>query len=274
MYPCLWFESGAKEAADFYCSVFKDARILSESPIVATFELSGTKFMALNGGPMYRVNPAVSYFVYCGSDTEIDRIYAALAEGGQVLMALDTYDWAEKYAWLTDRYGVSWQLDRDDINSTQKIVPSFLFANEKMALVKRAMTHYAGIFKSSRILLEAPYPESADVPDGMLLFAQFKLNDFIFNAMSSTYPHEFDFTHGNSFVIECETQDEIDHYWNRLGEGGEFSMCGWLADKYGISWQVIPAVLAELMADPEKGPRVVQAFLKMQKFDIEALLKA
>lgn len=136
MYPCLWFDGQAKEAADYYCSIFKDARITAENPIVVNFELNGNKFMALNGGPQYQFTPATS------------------------------------------------------------------------------------------------------------------------------------------FVIECENQEDIDYYWNKLGQEGRFDRCGWLTDKFGISWQVVPTVLHQLMADPARSQKVVQAFMKMSKFDIETLTNA
>jgi predicted 3-demethylubiquinone-9 3-methyltransferase (glyoxalase superfamily) len=119
-----------------------------------------------------------------------------------------------------------------------------------------------------------PYPPASNLPQGTILFTQFKLNDFIFNATSSNMKHNFDFTPANSFVVECETQQEIDHYWERLGEEGHYSMCGWLQDKFGVSWQIVPKVLGELMTDPERAPRVIKAFMQMKKFDIDALLKA
>jgi predicted 3-demethylubiquinone-9 3-methyltransferase (glyoxalase superfamily) len=136
MYPCLWFDGQAKKAADHYCSIFKNAKIISENEMVVTFELNGNKFMGLNGGPKYKFTPATS------------------------------------------------------------------------------------------------------------------------------------------FVIECDTQAEIDYYWEKLGKDGRYDQCGWLDDKFGVSWQVVPAVLSKLMADPQKAPRVVQAFMKMSKFNIETLMNA
>ncbi len=136
IYPCLWFDGQAKAAADYYCSIFSDSRITAENPIVVNFELNGSKFMALNGGPHYKFSPA------------------------------------------------------------------------------------------------------------------------------------------NSYVIECETQEEIDHYWDKLGKGGKYSKCGWLDDKFGVSWQIVPTILGKLMADPERAPRVMEAFMKMGKFDIEELERA
>ena len=136
MYPCLWFDGKAKAAADYYCSIFKNSKIISENLIVVQFELNGNRFMALNGGPKYKFTPATS------------------------------------------------------------------------------------------------------------------------------------------FVIECETQEEIDFYWDKLGKGGRYDQCGWLDDKFGVSWQIIPVVLQQLMNDPLKAPRVIDAFMKMTKFNIEALVSA
>ena len=136
IYPCLWYDGNAKEAAEFYCSVFKNGKILNDTPMVVTFEVNGTKFMGLNGGP------------------------------------------------------------------------------------------------------------------------QFKFNESI------------------SFVVNCDTQDEIDYYWDKLTAGGEESMCGWLKDKYGVSWQIVPTIIAELMSDPEKAQRVIKAFMNMRKLDIEIMKNA
>jgi predicted 3-demethylubiquinone-9 3-methyltransferase (glyoxalase superfamily) len=136
IFPCLWFTDQAKVAAEFYCSIFPNSKIVSENPMAVVFEISNTKFMALNGGPNYQFSPA------------------------------------------------------------------------------------------------------------------------------------------NSYVVPCDTQSEIDHYWEKLGEGGKYNRCGWLDDKFGVSWQVVPSILGVLMNDPEKAPKVMYAFMQMNKFDIEALIKA
>jgi predicted 3-demethylubiquinone-9 3-methyltransferase (glyoxalase superfamily) len=136
IYPCLWFNGNAREAAEFYCSVFKNSTIISDNQMVVMIDPGGQKLMCLNGGPEYKFNEAVS------------------------------------------------------------------------------------------------------------------------------------------FVVECDTQEEIDYYWERLTEGGEEVQCGWLKDKFGVSWQVVPTILGELMSDPSRSQRVVNAFLKMKKFDIEKLLSA
>jgi predicted 3-demethylubiquinone-9 3-methyltransferase (glyoxalase superfamily) len=137
IFPCLWFDGQAKAAAEFYCSVFKNSKILTDTPMVVTFDLNGKKFMGLNGGPQFKFNEAVS------------------------------------------------------------------------------------------------------------------------------------------FVVNCDTQGEIDYYWNTLtANGGEESMCGWLKDKYGLSWQIVPSQLGQLMSDASRGERVMKALLKMRKLDLQTLQNA
>lgn len=274
IYPCIWFNNNAAAAAAFYCTVFTDAEMLESNPLVTRFKAGELLFMLLNGGSTYTTTPAVSYFVYCNGNTTINRLYDLLKEGGKVLMPLDKYEWSPRYAWVQDKFGVNWQLDVEEINNEQKIVPNLLFVNEKMGKVKAARTFYLNSFPNSIQLMEMAYPPAAGLGEETLLFTQFKLNGCIMNAMSSTMHHDYDFTPANSFVVECDDQQEIDYYWETLGVGGRYDMCGWLTDQYGVSWQIIPSVLAQLMQDKEKGPRVIQAFLKMQKFDIETLLNA
>ncbi len=274
IYPCLWFYNKAKAAAEFYVSVFPNSKIHQDTGLVCSFEVMGTKLIGLNGGPKYKVNKAVSYFVYCGNGVNIDELYAQLKEGGEVLFPLDKYDWSPRYAWVQDKFGVNWQLDIEPINHQQKIVPCLLFSKSDVGRVREALGHYLSRFPNSRALMEYPFPPQAGKKEGALLFAQVKLGDFILNLMSGRPDQGDAFSPGNSLVIECQNQAEIDLYWEALGKEGRYDMCGWLVDKFGHSWQVVPAVLPQLMADPVKGPRVVQAFLKMQKFDIAALEKA
>ncbi|MDR6843414.1 VOC family protein [Flavobacterium granuli] len=125
---------------------------------------------------------------------------------------------------------------------------------------KAAAEHYCSIFKNSKISSENQF------------VVNFELNGNKFMGLNGGPMYQF--SPANSYVIECETQEEIDHYWQKLGEGGIYNQCGWLDDKFGVSWQIVPRVLGELMADPEKSPRVIQAFMQMTKFDIQTLLDA
>ena len=133
IYPCLWFDGKAKEAAEFYSSVFSNSVITSENSFVVTLEISGQKFMLLNGGPQFSTNPSISFFVVCETEKEIDRYWKSLLEGGSELMPLDKYDWSQKYGWLKDRFGISWQIIpaileklMNDPKKAPKVVDAFL----------------------------------------------------------------------------------------------------------------------------------------------------
>jgi len=268
IYPCIWFNQTAKVASEFYIETFGEGKITTSNSMLTSFELMGQKFLGINGGTEFSANPSVSYFVYCeGNHQKLEQLYEKLSEDGMILMPLGKYDWSEKYAWVQDRFGVSWQLDIDPINNAQKIVPAFLFVNEKSQKIKEAVAFYTNVFTESKVLMESSFPDSND-----LLFAQFKLKNYIFNAMSGgKEKHQFDFSEGNSFFIECETQEEIDHYWTNFSNGGNESQCGWVQDKYGIWWQVIPKKLTEWMTNPELAPKISQAFYKMKKINLKIL---
>lgn len=270
LYPCLWFDNHASQAASFYLELL-GGTLVSQNPVVSQVDIRSTRLMFLNGGPMYPQNPAFSLFLYCGSDAEIERVYTALTDGGSILMPLDKYDWSRRYAWVQDKFGVSWQLDVDPIRCEQKIVPSILFMGEHQHQVRKAMLAYTELLPDSRILLEAPFPPDSGQPDGSLLFAQFRIHGLVVNAMCSVIPHAFSLSPAGSLVISCDTQEEIDRYWEILGSGGQYQPCGWLTDRFGLSWQVVPAQLGAWLQEPERGPRVMQALLKMSKLNMHQL---
>lgn len=274
IYQCFWYNNNGNEAAHWYNELFDNTAFISQNPIVTQLAIEGSKMMTLNGGNHYQPSSAMSNFVYFGGDTaKFDRIYDALIEGGTILFPKGQYDWSQLYAWVKDKYGVDWQMDIDAINNPQKMVPSLLFVNKKKALVKEALEYYISIFDESRMIMEWPYPMPVgDMPDGALLFGQCKIGPTIINAMSSTEEHDFDFTPGNSLVVVCKTQDEIDYFWDKLGDGGNYSRCGWLQDRYGVSWQIIPDILADLMVDADRGPKASQALQSMTKIEINGLL--
>lgn len=283
--PHLWFDQEAKEAAEFYVSLFPDSKItnvitLNNTPSgdteVVSFKLSGQKFIAISAGPFFKLNESISLFAYCESDENIEKVYSNLCENGKVIFPLDKYDWSPKYAWVVDKFGLSWQLDVEKINNQQKFLPAFLFVNDKVLKVKEAAEYYCSVFPNSKVLMEYPYDKSAGLPDGSLLFAQFRLADCLFNAMSGQGEHKFDFNEAISFVVNCDTQEEIDYYWEKLSAVPEAEQCGWCKDKYGVSWQITPAILGEMMSkgSREQVDRVTQAFLLMKKFNVAKLEKA
>lgn len=272
IFPCLWFDGQAKEAAELYCSVFKNSGITTESPLTVSFNLNGQKLVGLNGGPMFTINPSISLFVTCDSVTEANRIWEALIVGGSAYMDIDTYPWSERYGWLCDKFGMTWQISSSGLNDGGlRIIPSFLFTNARFGEAGPAREFYLSVFSNSATTILVPYPEN-DMNFGKVLYSEFSLDGAGFIAMDGPGDHAYTFNEAVSLVIECENQQEIDYYWEKLTDGGEESQCGWLKDRFGVSWQVVPKILGELMADPEKGPKVIQAFMQMKKFEIDKLL--
>ncbi len=275
VYPCLWFDGNARVAAEFYCSVFSNSVITSENPMVVILESAGQKFMLLNGGPQYKINPAISFFVSCETAEETTETWDKLLEGGSVLMPIGKYDWSERYGWLRDRFGVNWQVINGRIgDSAQRFTPALMFTGSQNGNAAKAINFYASVFECSGAKNILRYTKEQNEIEGNLAHAEFFLGKYLFVAMDSSFQHEFSFNEGVSFVIECESQLEIDYYWAGLTLGGSEGRCGWLKDRFGVSWQIVPSVLKDLMADHERSERVVRAFLKMKKFDIEELLKA
>jgi predicted 3-demethylubiquinone-9 3-methyltransferase (glyoxalase superfamily) len=273
--PCLWFDGQAKAAAQFYCSSFKNSKVTIDTPMVVNFELEGQKFMGLNGGPNFKCNPSISFFAICETEDEIVTRWDKFLEGGSVMMSLDKYPWSEKYGWLQDQFGVSWQLMLGSVEAMgQKIIPAFMFTGSQAGKAEQAMNFYTSLFSDSKIEDINRYLAGEHDVEGTVKHGRFNLSNQRFIAMDSSAPHGFQFNEAISLVVECGTQNEIDYYWNKLTDGGQEDRCGWLKDKFGLSWQIIPTILGKLMTDPERAPRVMQVFLKMKKFDIERLMQA
>ena len=286
--PFLWFNNRAEEAVNFYTTVFNTSKInrvtrqnvnmaatsasKDETVITALFAIEGYEFVAINGGPFFDITPVISFFVNCESIQEIDTLWRKLSKGGKVLMEFGRYPFSERYGWVQDKFGVSWQLILQ--GRKQKIAPCFMFAGEQHLKAEEAITFYTSVFDNSEIIQLERYAENAG-PDGAIVHARFTLNGQEFIAMDSHQPLSYNFNPAISLVVNCETQEEIDYYWERLSEGGneEGQQCGWLQDKFGVSWQIVPTVLGELLGDqdPEKSGRVMQAMLRMKKLDIKAL---
>ena len=274
--PCLWYNGQAQEAAALYCSVFTDAKITAQSPIVTGINVSGHSITLLDGGPMYKPNPSISFFYICEKEDELNKIWSAFSKEGTVLMPLDKYPWSEKYGWINDKFGISWQISLGKISDVgQKITPCFMFTGKQYGRADEAIAHYSSIFKNVKVDGILRYGAN-ELPDeeGKIKHAQFALNDQKFMIMESAAPHNFTFTEGISLTIHCETQKEIDYYWEKLTESGAESMCGWLKDKFGVSWQVIPTVLNKIMSDPAKAGKAAQAFMSMRKLNIEQIVQA
>lgn len=288
--PFLWFDGKAEEAIKLYTSVFKNSKIVSisywgdgspfpkEQVMNASFELDGQQFYAFDAGPQFKFNPSISFFVVCETEHETNAVWQKLIEEGKPLMALDKYDWSVKYGWLQDRYGISWQISQGKISEVgQKFTPSLLFTGEQHGKAEAAINFYTSIFDNSSITGILKYTAGDKDAEGTVKHAQFSLNKQVFMAMDSSQPGPLKFNEAISLFVNCETQNEIDYFWDKLtAGGGQESMCGWLKDKFGVSWQIVPPVLVELLSDkdPVKAGRVMQAMMQMKKIIIADLHKA
>jgi len=281
--PHLWFDKEAVEAAALYTALFENSRVkrtvtMHDTPggdaDIVTIELAGQEFMLLSAGPLFQFNPSASFLVACSTADEVDRLWAALSEGGSALMELGEYPFSGRYGWLKDRYGVSWQLmHQPDGPIGQKITPTLMFVGDMAGRAEEAMGFWTSLFPDAAIGEIARY--AGDGPDtaGTVMYAGFTLAGQGFAAMDSAHEHDFAFNEAVSFIVNCATQEEIDHYWNALSADPEAEQCGWLKDRFGVSWQVVPEGMDAMLSDPdaERVARVTQAVLGMKKFDIAAL---
>lgn len=288
--PHLWFDKEATEAAEFYVSVFSDLGVadskvnyvntLHDTPSgdcdVVSFTLGGFTFAAISAGPLFALNPSISFSINCRSKDEVDAFWQKLSPGGKALMELGEYPFAERYGWLNDKYGVSWQIiSMEGLNTTQKITPAFMFTQNVCGKAEEAVNFYASVFHNTKVGEFFRYPkDQKPEKEGTIAHVFFTLEGQEFAAMDSAREHAFIFNEAASLMVRCETQEEIDYYWEKLiADGGEESVCGWLKDKYGVSWQIVPSSLDRMIqkGTPEQVARVTQAFLKMKKFDVAEL---
>ena len=292
--PHLWFDKEAREAAEFYVAAFGgDSAVTGTTPIsdtpsgdveVVAFRLLGQEFMSISAGPLFRINPSISFMVNfdpsqrADAKPALDALWGKLADGGTALMPLDKYPFSERYGWIQDRYGVSWQLILTNPagDTRPNIIPSLMFTGDVCGKAEQAMKFYTGIFEDSKQGIVSRYgPGQAPDKEGTVMFEDYRLLGQWFASMDSARAHEFSFNEAVSLMVHCDTQAEIDYFWKQLSAVPQAEQCGWLKDKFGVSWQIVPAQMGELMGDPpERRARVVQAFLKMKKFDIATLRRA
>ncbi len=292
--PHLWFDNQAEEAANFYVSLFGNSKIGSVarygeagakasgmpkgSVMTIVFELEGQEFMALNGGPVFRFTPAVSFLVACKAKEEVDALWGKLSQGGTALMELGEYPFSERYGWTQDRYGLSWQvMFMGHREITQKITLTPMFVGDVCGKAEEAIEFYASVFNNAKVgdILRYGKGEEPD-REGTIKHAAFTLEGQEFAAMDSALEHNFAFNEAISFMVNCNAQEGIDYYWGKLSADPEAEQCGWLKDKYGVSWQIVPVVLGEIMQDKDarKSERVMNALLQLKKIDIWGLTAA
>ncbi|WP_343669300.1 VOC family protein [Chitinophaga sp.] len=266
IYPCLTIKGKIAEAADFYLDTFGDGTITSSNPIVITLKLSGQQFMLLNDGPSSTPNPSISFMVSSENEKDTEAYYQKLINGGSALMPLDSYPWSSKYAWVQDKFGISWQLYTGGPNEmNQKFSPTLMFTGPKAGKAEEAVNFYKDLFPESNIQGILKYSEG-EGNTNHVKHAQFKIKNFVVMAMDNPAEHGFGFVDAVSLVVLCKDQAEIDKYWDGLiANGGHEVACGWLVDKYGVSWQIVPDKLGQWMSDPAKFQRVLSALMKMKK---------
>jgi len=287
--PCLWFDGNAEEAANFYVSIFPDSRIdkVTRAPadypagktgdvLIVAFTLAGQAFTALNGGSHHNFTPAVSFFVNAADAAEVDALYERLVPDGSVLVPLQAYPFSKRYAWVQDRFGLSWQINAAP--RAQKIVPCLLFVGDHCGRAEDAMTFYASLFPNSEIEDVSRYGAD-ETPDreGTVKHAIFSLAGQEFRAMDSALDHAFTFNEAISFQIDCQDQTEVDRLADTLSAVPGAEQCGWVKDSFGLSWQIVPGRFMELIGDefdPARAKRAMEAMMTMKRLDIAALERA
>jgi predicted 3-demethylubiquinone-9 3-methyltransferase (glyoxalase superfamily) len=294
--PNLWFNGNAEEAVGFYVSVFPDTSTVSTSHypkskeegladfqldmagkvLTIDFDIMGFRFVTINAGPEFTPNPSMSFFITLDSKEGIDELWEKLVDGGKELMALGKYPFSEYYGWVQDKYNVSWQLILNNPEGDQrpKVMPSLLFTQDKDGKAEEAITFYTSVFKDSpstssgQVKLGQLVRRTEDdgtAKSGTLAFGDFMIEGTWVAAMDGGEGHDFTFNEGVSLLVSCRDQDEIDYYWEKLtADGGQESVCGWLKDKYGVSWQVAPEGMEELM----KKPDAFKTMMKQKKIVI------
>ena len=292
--PHLWFDTEAKEAAEFYTSLFPDSKItnittLHDTPsgdaAIVSFELARQSFMAISAGPEFKFNPSVSFFVNFDPSRDqdarknLDALWEGLSEGGTALMPLDKYPFSERFGWIQDKFGLSWQLILTNPGGEERpfIIPSLMFVGDVAGRAEEAINLYLSVFRDSRMGAIMHFgPGQEPDQEGTVMFDDFMIENQWFAAADSAHEHHFAFNEAISFIVHCDNQKEIDYYWERLSAVPEAEQCGWLKDKFGVSWQIVPKEMDEMMANgtSEQIDRVTQTFLPMKKLVLADLRKA
>jgi len=276
--PAIWCDGTADEAAQFYTDVFRDASIAEQVPgLAATVSIHGFKLSLINGGNQYAPNPSISCILnfdpllFGGEEQArayLDELYKRLSTGG-VLMELGEYPFSPRYAWVRDRFGMTWQLMLTDPDGDPRpfVIPSFMFGGTNHANAEEATDAWIALFDNAHRGALYRYKEGGPLDAGAVMFTDFTLRDTWMAATDSGTFHDFTFTPGVSMIVSCRDQEEIDRYWAGLSAVPEAERCGWCVDRWGVSWQVVPHNIAELMADAATRDKI----LHMGKIDLTKL---
>lgn len=292
--PNLWFNGVADEAVAFYRQVFGEAEIASHTyypedglldfqrplagkTLTISFRIDGYELLAINADDTFTPNPSASTFLNFDPAKEddardhLDSIWQHLAEEGNVLMPLGEYSFSPRYGWIQDKYGFSWQLILSDSSGDPRpcFVPALMFGGSTQHRAREAMEFYLNVFPDSATGLVYPYgDETTNGHPEDIAFADFTLLGEWFSVMDAGGTEAFpEFTEAVSYMVECDDQAEIDKYWLALSHVPEAEQCGWCKDQFGVSWQIVPKHITELLSTPQAQ----QAFMAMHKIDIAKL---
>lgn len=284
--PNLWFD-GVKEPVDFYVSAFPDAKIISTThypnsaeegladfqldmagkELTIDFELGGLRFTAINGGPLFKFNPSISFMVNFDPSRDdkarehLDDLWNKLIDGGEALMPLQEYPFSKRYGWVKDRYGLTWQLILTDPEGEPRpfIIPALLFSGKNNGRAEDAINFYVTAFKDSKVGELARYTEdTGPAKAGSLMFGDFTLTGQWFAAMDSGEEEDYPFNEATSLSVACKDQAEIDYFWEKFSTVPESEQCGWCKDQFGVSWQIVPENIEELMKQPHAYANLMQ----------------
>lgn len=285
--PHLWYDTQGTEAAQWYVSLFENSRILHVTVMPDTpsgdteavdFELAGMRFAAISAGPYFALNPSVSMMVACRTPEEVDRLYTILSENGKERMPLGEYPFSKRYGWLEDKYGLNWQLMLDETpEGAQTIRPCLLFSGDACGKAQEALAHYHTVFPGASVGHTNLYqPGEAKDPRAKMNYGELTISGTQIVAMDHGEGGDFSFSEAFSFMVLCDSQQEIDAYWDRLSAVPEAEQCGWVKDAFGVSWQIVPRDLNDVLATATKveAQRITRAFLDMKKLDVAALERA
>lgn len=274
--PNLWFDHNAEEAVEFYTSIFPNSKIIAQSNyptedladfqkefagkvLTIEFELNGYHFMAINAGPDFKPNASVSFMINFDpsfdedAERHLNEVWDTLSEDGEVLMQLDEYPYSKRYGWVKDKYNVSWQLMLTDPKGEPRpyVIPSLMFMGANNNRAEEAMLYYQSVFGDTRQGVISRYEDdTGPAAKGSIMFADFTLAGQWFAIMDSGVEHNFTFNEGISLSVACKDQAEIDALWDELSTVPEAEQCGWCKDKFGLSWQIVPDNIDELMEKP------------------------
>jgi predicted 3-demethylubiquinone-9 3-methyltransferase (glyoxalase superfamily) len=240
------------------------------------FHLCGQPFMAISAGPVFEINPSISFFVHFDPTRDpqarekLDALWEELAHGGTPLMGLDAYPFSQRYGWVQDRYGGSWQLmlTNPDSEPRPTIVPSLLFTGAACGRAKEAGEFYRAVFDGSQAGRFMPYPPGMP-PDreGTAMYSDFRLGDTWVAAMDSAHEHKFAFNEAISFVVPCRDQAEIDRYWKHLSSDPKSEQCGWCKDRFGVIMSGSDALRLVIVMRRIKRPELVNRCVRVSEFD-------